>query len=56
MLLVYGGNTGRNLMKRAAVYILQKQSFAKIGNKMFWWNHKRIKRNQKNYRTYGIKK
>ena len=35
MLLVYGGNTGRDLMKKSAVYILNKQEMVKIDNRMF---------------------
>ena len=35
MLLVYGGSTGRDLMKKSAVYILNKQEMVKIDNRMF---------------------
>ena len=35
MLLVYGGNTGRDLIKKSALYILPKQEMVTIDNKMF---------------------
>ena len=35
MLLVYGGSSMREFIKKAAVYILQKNEMAKIDNRMF---------------------
>ena len=35
MLLFYGGSSMRDFIKRAAVYILQKQEMVRIDNRMF---------------------
>ena len=35
MILVYGGSSMREFVKKSAVYILPKQEMAKIDNRMF---------------------